>query len=167
MLCNVCQKTEAVVHYAEIVNGQMKKMDLCEACAVDKGVGTNVSLNMSDLLTEASESTSDKENPLSKEACSSCKMTYLEFKKSGRLGCFHCYQAFYRSLAPLLETIHHNSRHVGKTPVKSRADAVDLERMQKLHEALSEAISNEEYEQAAKVRDQIREFEKKQNKSSK
>lgn len=167
MFCNVCQKKEAVVHYAEIVNGQMKKMDLCEACAVDKGVGTNVSINMTDLLTEATETTSEGKESQPKETCSSCNMTYSDFKKSGRLGCCHCYQAFGRSLAPLLETIHHSSRHVGKTPNRESYDSFNFEQSQRLREELQQAITNEEYEKAAQIRDQVRELEKSQKKKKK
>ena len=162
MVCNICQKKEAVVHYAEIVNGQMKKKDLCEECAVEKGVGSNISLNV-DLLAEGAESFPEKELK-SKEVCPLCKMTYLDFKKSGRLGCFQCYQTFERSLNPLLETIHHSSRHVGKVPARKGFESFHWEQAQKLKEELQQAITNEEYEKAAKIRDQLRELEKKQKK---
>lgn len=159
MNCNVCQKKEAVVHYAEIVNGEMKKMDLCEACAVDKGVGNNVSLSMTDLLTGITDWEPSKE-VTEAEICNSCQMTYADFKKTGRLGCKDCYNAFNRSLTPLLDNIHHSTTHVGKSPVKKRETDIDIERIKKLTSDLHEAVKGEEFEKAAMIRDEIKKLNK-------
>lgn len=155
MKCNTCKKKEAVVHYAEIVNGQMKKMDLCESCAVEKGVGKSVSVSMTDLLTGITdwEPTKDVKD---QEVCPTCKMTYTDFKKTGRLGCSECYKTFSRSLTPLLETIHHSSKHSGKLPVKNKKVGHYFEKIRKLNNELQEAVVNEEFEKAAMLRDEIR-----------
>ena len=161
MICNVCKKKEAIVHYAEIVEGQMKKMDLCEGCAVEKGVGTSASTSLADLLSGFSEWEPSKEIK-DKETCPQCQMTYLDFKKTGRLGCGQCYKTFSRSLQPLLETIHHNSKHIGKSPIKSEAAAGETDRLKKLQLELQESVMNEEYEKAAMLRDEIRKMETEQ-----
>jgi len=159
MNCNSCKKKEAVVHYAEIVNGQMKKMDLCESCAVEKGVGTNVSVSMTDLLTGIADFGSTQDVKAQKD-CPTCHLSYSEFKKTGRLGCPQCYRTFSRSLNSLLETIHHSSKHIGKIPIKKKKAESYYEKIKKLNNELQEAVMNEEYEKAALFRDQIRKLEK-------
>ena len=111
MLCVVCKKDEAVVHYAEVIEGQIKKLDLCEKCAADKGVGMQVSFSMGDLLGGISE-TLDKQS--SSATCPGCSLSLKEFRKGGRLGCPQCYEAFEDSLLPMIEQIHRSSQHKGK-----------------------------------------------------
>jgi len=159
MTCNVCKKKEAVVHYTEIIEGQMKKMDLCDSCAVEKGVGTTLSSSVTDLLTGFTAEWEPSKEIKDRETCPQCKMTYLDFKKTGRLGCAQCYKTFSKSLTPLLETIHHSSKHVGKAPFKNEQLSDLSERMKKLGEELHTAVMNEEYEKAAMVRDEIRKLE--------
>lgn len=159
MMCNICKKKESIVHYAEIVEGQMKKMDLCEACAMEKGVGTSVSASVTDLLAGFTAEWEPTKEIKDKETCSFCKMTYLDFKKTGRLGCAQCYKTFLRSLSPLLETIHHSSKHIGKTPFKNEQAAQQMDRLKKLGEELHTAVMNEEFEKAALLRDEIRKLE--------
>lgn len=158
-MCNICKKKEAIVHYAEIIEGQMKKMDLCESCAVDKGVGTTLSSSVTDLLTGFTAEWEPTTEIKDRETCPLCKMTYLDFKKTGRLGCSQCYKTFSRSLNPLLETIHHSTRHTGKTPFKSEQVADQADKLKKLGEELHTAVMNEEFEKAAMVRDEIRKLE--------
>ena len=160
MHCDICKKNEAVVHYAEIVEGQMKKMNLCEHCAADKGVGVHSSFSIGDLLAGLSEPASESKDPAASEVCPKCKMTYREFKKKGRLGCSYCYEAFKKGLAPLLEAIHKSDQHLGKIPVKAQEEVESMSKVQRLKEELAAAIRKEDFEKAARLRDEIRKAEK-------
>ena len=159
MLCDLCKKNEAIVHYAEIVEGQMKKMNLCEACAVDKGVGIHSSFSIGDLLAGLTENPSKTKDPFEQETCPKCKMTYKEFKKKGRLGCSACYDTFQKALIPLLEAIHKNEQHAGKIPVKAQEESDAMSKLQRLKEELTAAIRKEDFERAARLRDEIRRVE--------
>lgn len=159
MLCDICNKNEAIVHYAEIVEGQMKKMNLCETCAADKGVGIHSSFSIGDLLAGLTENPSKIKDPFEQETCPKCKMTYKEFKKKGRLGCSNCYDTFQKPLIPLLEAIHKSEQHAGKIPPKAQEEAESMGKLQRLKEELAAAIRKEDFERAAKLRDEIKKLE--------
>ena len=160
MLCDICKKKEAIVHYAEIVEGQMKKMNLCEPCAMDKGVGVHASFSIGDLLAGLTETPGKTKDPMEEEICPKCKMTYKEFKKKGRLGCAHCYEAFRKALIPLLEAIHKSEQHMGKIPQKAQEEVESMSKLQRLREELAGAIRKEDFEKAAKLRDEIKKWER-------
>ena len=166
MLCDVCGKNPATVHLTEIVDEKMNELHLCEECARQKSTQMEQQFGLSDLL--AGLAGTDKATAKNKEAeflpsvkCPNCGLTYADFKKIGRLGCGDCYAAFKKYLGPLLKRIHGASSHFGKAPVKIAAKTVrkksDLEGLRK---ELQEAIYREAFEDAARLRDKIKEMEK-------
>jgi len=162
MLCNVCGKNPATVHLTEIIDNQMNELHLCEECARQKSMQMEQQFGLSDLLAglaEFEKPAVEKEQNLK---CANCGLSYNDFKKIGRLGCGDCYTAFKKYLGPLLKKIHGSSLHFGKSPIrgtKSLRRNVDIA---DLRHRLQKAIEAEEFEEAAKIRDQIKEFEKKQ-----
>ena len=93
--------------------------------------------------------------------CPACGFTYGDFKKVGRLGCGECYEAFKKQLTPLLKRIHSADRHVGKVPLTVGKTIKDTRNLQELRMKMEKAIQFEEFEEAARLRDQIKELEKK------
>ena len=161
MLCELCKQTQATVHLTEIVNEQMTELHLCEACANQKGAQVESHFGLSDLLSGLADfsKTQEPEEVVTK-ACPNCGMTYDDFRKVGRLGCAECYATFKRSLGSLLKRIHGSPIHVGKSPIRllkpskmAKSELVELKRK------LERAIEGEEFEEAAKLRDQIRRAE--------
>lgn len=168
MLCDVCAKNQATVHLTEIVDDQMTELHLCEECAHKKSAQMESQFGLGDLLVGLSEfekPASKKETAVMK--CPACGLTYNDFRKIGRLGCAECYTAFRKYLGPLLKRIHGSSQHAGKTPfptvrvVRKKADAQDLRKQ------LQKAVESEAFEEAARLRDQIKETERKQSIDSK
>ncbi len=162
MLCDVCGKNPATVHLTEIIDEQMNELHLCEECAREKSTQMEQQFGLSDLLAGMAEFAKPKEEEVAVAVkCPNCGLTYGDFKKIGRLGCGDCYQAFRKYLAPLLKRIHGSAQHLGKSPfkvgkvLKKKIDAQDL------RIKLAQAIEREEFEEAAKLRDQIKEMEKK------
>lgn len=94
-----------------------------------------------------------------KRVCPVCKMTFKEFRNTGRLGCPNDYVVFREELMPLLENIHDETRHCGKTPQRAPRDTQTQTSLIQLRNELKRAIASEDYELAAKVRDQIKELE--------
>ena len=163
MLCDICGKNPATVHLTEIVDDQMTELHLCEECARQKSIQMEQQFGLSDLLAGLAEF----EKPaLQKEAvllkCSNCDLTYTDFKKIGRLGCSECYSTFKKYLGPLLKRIHGSSLHLGKSPLKVTKALKKKIDLSSLRYELQKAIEREAFEEAAKIRDQIRELEKKQ-----
>ena len=79
----------------------------------------------------------------------------------GRLGCGDCYEAFKKQLTPLLKRIHSADRHVGKVPLTVGKTVKDTRDLQDLRIRMEKAIQFEEFEEAARLRDQIKEMERK------
>lgn len=164
MLCSKCNKKEATIHYAEIVDGQIKKLDLCEQCAEEVGVGGSSTAPLSGFLSGLMEG--DKQQKNVKDACPSCKMTYEDFRRTGRLGCGSCYEAFNEGLVYLIETIHKSKRHLGKVPQTAVKEFESVSKIEDLEKKLKKAIETENFEEAAKLRDEVRSL-KKEGKESK
>ena len=93
--------------------------------------------------------------------CPKCGLTYEDFKKVGRLGCGECYNAFKEALVPLLKRIHGSTQHCGKSPKKIAKIVKTKNELDVLKEKLQKAVQKEDFEEAAKVRDKIKEIEKK------
>ena len=160
MLCDICKKNEATVHLTQIVEGKMLKVDLCDTCSKAKGVQESAGFSLADLLVGLGAAEEMKtEAPGAR--CSVCGFTQADFKKTGRLGCSACWDAFEPGLASLLKAMHKSDRHVGKVPSKAAHTIVIGEKIKELADELEKAIAAEKYEDAAHIRDRIRDLESK------
>jgi protein arginine kinase activator len=158
MTCQRCPE-EATVHLTESIDGEVREVHLCAPCAREAGVPTpqvappelalDAVLNGL-ILAHVGELVGD----LAQRACPLCGLRFMEFRTGGRLGCPHDYRAFDRGLLPLIRRAHGASRHVGKMPRRRRPG--DPTRTLRLRTELRQAIAREDYERAARLRDQIR-----------
>ena len=149
--CDLCTKP-ATVHLTQIVNNKVHKVDLCEACAQEKGVTDPSGFSLADLLLKASL------NPESTSVgvrCEQCGFTQNDFKKHGRFGCPACYDVFKGIIEPMLDNMHKGTTHTGKVPSRALERKSLYDRLTKLELDLSEAIKSERYEDAARTRDEI------------
>lgn len=165
MLCEECGKRPATVHYTQIVQGQKTEYHLCESCAREKGVAAYEAIagpfSINQLLSGLLNF-----DPVVKERmdspglqCPECGLTFNQFKQLGRFGCPNCYKAFDLALESLLKKIQTSDQHVGKVP-KRRGGVVAVRRqLDQLRNDLQEQIRLEKYEEAARLRDRIRELE--------
>ena len=170
MLCDVCGKNPATVHLTEIIDEQMNELHLCEDCARHKSAAMEQQFGLSDLLAGMADfqKSSSKEEEVVTLKCPSCGLTYADFKKIGRLGCGECYNVFRKYLAPLLKRIHGSSQHIGKNPAKTKVAAKSYKKkisLPELKNQLQKAIFQEAFEEAARLRDQIKEMENKKAKA--
>lgn len=161
MICNQCQERDAVVHLTQIVENAVAQVHLCEKCAAERGIETNVSVPknpLGDFLQAAQQQA--QQLPGDAARCSYCGTSLRDFRASGRLGCARCYGAFEQSLKDLLRRVHGSATHVGRR--YQGADEPALERgatLSELRGRLDDAIRTEEFELAATLRDQIRTLE--------
>jgi protein arginine kinase activator len=88
--------------------------------------------------------------------CPDCGITYAEFRNQGRLGCPHDYEVFAEPLAEVLEKVHGATEHLGKLPHRAGADLTEQRQLMQLRRQLQEAVENEKYEEAARLRDLIK-----------
>ncbi|HTH49446.1 MAG TPA: UvrB/UvrC motif-containing protein [Candidatus Limnocylindria bacterium] len=163
MQCQVCKKATAKVHYTQIVDNQVKKVDMCEACAKEKGVNDPASFSLADLLLGLGASQKMEEASTAAggdQSCPQCGFTQADFKKSGRLGCSHCYEVFADGLEALLKGMHKGTQHKGKVPAALRRATDVRAKLTKLEADLKAAITREDFELAATLRDEIKQAKK-------
>lgn len=157
MKCQTCA-ADATVHLTHIVNGAKRAVHLCRTCAERQQVVQKQQLNLPAILqTLMGQHVGGLSEELARLTCPACGIKYMEFRAEGRLGCPHDYEVFRSGLVPLLQRIHRQTRHVGKRPparpAPRPADVIALRRR------LREAVDAEAYEEAARLRDQLRERE--------
>ncbi len=155
MQCEICHANEAVVHLTQVVDGEVRKLHLCESCAEESGVDLQNPISIADLflgLGQGVPATAGAEDA----GCPRCHLSRTDFKKTGRLGCPFCYEFFAADLAPLLKAMHRGERHIGKRPASAEAAARADETLAELRRRLDAAVAAEQYETAAQLRDEIR-----------
>ena len=159
MLCQMCKKNQATIHLTEIVNNQKKEVHLCEKCAEKQGV-VKTQMSIADFLQGlASGGKAKSREELPDVTCPTCGMSLSEFQNGGRFGCADDYTAFRERIMPLIEKIHDSTQHVGKMPKRTDREVVREKSMRQLQAELKRAVEREEYEEAARIRDRIRELE--------
>jgi protein arginine kinase activator len=155
----MCKKHEATVRYTEVVNKKIIKMNLCEECAKKKGVTIQPPFTIADLLSGLTDLGLRAQEDL-KKSCPGCGLSYVDFRKTGRLGCDQCYAAFEKSLQGLLETIHKSTTHAGKVPSRVREEVSGQRLLKELESKLCDAVEGEDFEKAATLRDKIQTLKK-------
>jgi protein arginine kinase activator len=157
--CHFCGQP-ATIHYTSIVAAEKVEQHLCEGCARERGVIAADATPAAPLNLQALvQLILGQHPPPAADAgslkCPECGLKYAQFRADGRLGCPHDYDAFRDALLPLLERIHRDADHRGKAPRRAagRADLADL------RADLNRAIRDERYEDAAALRDRIRQKE--------
>jgi len=157
MLCCICKEKEAKVHLTQIVGEKMQKVDLCEECASQKGVNDPAGFSLADLLLGLGASQEMEQAAGGVELkCPHCGFTQADFKKAGRLGCSECYDTFAEGLDGLLKTMHKGTKHVGKIPQALQQSRDLSDRLKALQKKLDKAVADEDFEQAAVMRDEIK-----------
>lgn len=168
MKCDSCGKT-ATVHLTEIKGGKKLEKHLCEQCAArNEGIPVKAHTPINELLTNFVMAHSGLQKQSSGASCDQCGITWAEFRQSGLLGCAHDYEIFEKDLTPLIQRAHDGAtHHVGKIPARRGSGGAaeigapmrhqpDTSRLRK---ELAQAVETEDYERAARLRDQIKEAE--------
>ncbi|MDG2122217.1 MAG: UvrB/UvrC motif-containing protein [Verrucomicrobiales bacterium] len=156
MTCDCCDKP-AKVFLTQIVGDKMQKVNLCDECSKAQGVTDPTGFALADVLGEVgSEKKLDRARP-GEISCPSCGFTQTDFKKTGRLGCAACYDIFREPLRAVLPNMHRGTAHTGKVPSTFVPPTPDPEELlADLKNRLDLAVTDEKYEEAAQLRDEIR-----------
>ncbi|MHC4616491.1 MAG: UvrB/UvrC motif-containing protein [Planctomycetota bacterium] len=160
MQCQSCKKNEATIHLTEISDGVRAEMHLCEHCAQEEGIAVKSQIPLNELLSsllaaqpEGDEAAGGSEQ---KHSCPQCGLTLDEFRRDAVLGCPFDYDVFEKSLLPLIEKAHDGkTSHRGKVPSKVPVVMRKEMELMTLRQQLETAVTNEDYELAAELRDKI------------
>ena len=160
MLCTDCGKREATVHLTQVVNDEKVELHLCRECADKRRFHTpfeGVPFPLAEFLASMlDQSLVKKPSKASRTRCPTCGMSFSDFSKTGRLGCGNCYATFKSQLDDLLRKIHGSTQHQGRVPFTQNDVMKPLREERKLQEELKKAIQEEDFEQAAQLRDRIK-----------
>lgn len=165
MQCQICSKNDATIHLTEIADGVRTEIHVCETCAVEQELAVKSHIPINELLSNllASQPTEEElADPAEKElVCPNCGFTLAQFQKEGTLGCPADYEVFEKVLRPLIEKAHDGkTTHVGKIPATMPRDTKEQMQLLNLRQRLETAVRSEDYELAAKLRDEIKKAER-------
>lgn len=162
MMCEKCGKNPATTHIKTVVNGMMQEKHLCSYCAAKEGYGNIGNISLTNMLASMFGESLSSGKPISKR-CECCGASFSDIAQSGRVGCSECYETFRSELLPSLNRLHGKALHVGNTPQETEKTETKEDKIKKLKAKLNEAIKSEEFENAAKLRDEIRALEEEGN----
>lgn len=161
MLCECCGKNPATTYIKKVINGVSTEKHLCAVCAKEYGLSPFKSNTFAGILSSMLGEYNTMQNT---KKCDCCGSTFNDIAKMGKVGCSGCYEKFAEELLPYLKRLHGNVKHIGKVPNSSPlAISTVTDRINALRSELNSLIKSEEFEKAAKVRDQIRELESQVN----
>jgi len=170
--CSFCPGNTATCHLTKVVNGKLLEIHVCEKCipevkdsnladfdiwdavsklAAEKGMPDPSQgvepppveeISAKSLLMESSSDTA---------ACPACGFSNEDLRKIGRLGCPQCYDVFEDMLKGVIKDCQKGPRHTGKVP-----HGMMTLKLKRLEEQLDDAVREERFEEAAKLRDQIK-----------
>ncbi len=168
MICQNCGKKEAVTHIKRVVNGETSESHLCSECASSLGytdVFSGLGFGFKDLLGGLLSESQTSQNQLAiAERCKKCGNSWHDIVRDGKVGCADCYRTFYDKLIPTLQRIHGRTHHNGKVSrivseeEKKTPEQLKREKKEELQKQLEEAVAVQNFELAAKLRDEIKEI---------
>lgn len=173
MLCQKCNNKTASVFISSIINGQEKRLYLCNDCAKDytlfnfrfkdpfsiKDIMDKFKTN-EDTFIDKDENLLAMDKEIEEDIkCPNCYSTYNEYRETGKLGCSRCYEVFEKQLKPIIKNMYSYEEYIGKSPKKDNTHIYISKEIRILREDLNRAVEQEEYEKAADIRDKIKELE--------
>lgn len=161
MDCDICGK-KAKVHLTQLVGGQIKKIALCDDCAKEKGVTDPTGFALAEMLLGKSAGKVSVPAPFQTGAgrrCAGCGFTLDDLRRIRRFGCAECYTTFHDEVGQMLRGMHKGTKHCGKVPAGLMELHARTQRLEELRGKLDLAVTSENYEEAAGLRDEIRQIE--------
>lgn len=159
MLCEKCGKADATTHIRSVVGGKVFEKHLCGNCAASEGYGDIKGNNLSQMLSSMFDDTTITPNNSQRTRCGCCGSTFGDIAQSGKCGCPECYNVFYEQLLPYFKRVHGSIKHIGKIPTNIMPSETKTDKLSELRKLLNKLVKEENYEQAAVVRDQIKQLE--------
>ena len=164
MDCDICGK-KAKVHLTQLVGGQIKKIALCDDCAKEKGVTDPTGFALAEMLLGKTPGKMVAPVPPVVQGvgrrCPGCGFTLDDLRRIRRFGCAACYTTFKEEVGQMLRGMHKGAKHCGKVPSGLMELHERTQRLEELRGRLDQAITSENYEEAAGLRDEIRQIETK------
>lgn len=163
MLCQRCHKKLATIRYAEVIDGHVTEMHLCSECLLEvQRNPEGFNLSSVELQIKEQKETGESNVSKTKALCSVCGTQLSYIQEKNKVGCFSCYKSFGPEIESILEVIQGGGSHLGKKlNYPNNEERVQTQILLDAKKALiRQAIKSEDYESAAKLRDEILDLEK-------
>lgn len=150
MQCEICSQNEAVVHFKHVMDGEVRELNICEACAAKNGLSIQPPDLISDfLMGKTAKSALESSARMPVRQCLVCGMKDADFNKLSRLGCSECYEEFESDVERIVSVTQKASRHVGRVP----GGGYSSENEAQLRKMMEQAVAAQDFEEAARIRD--------------
>ena len=169
MKCQKCDR-EATFNVAILTGPEPKELHFCDEHAQEylsqpavqgSAAGSLASLLAHGVAKKMSVSKAAAElQELDQQTCPICGISFHDIRHWGYLGCPHDYDFFDKQIDAFALNLHGERRHTGKTPVRLPGNIAERMLLIKFRRDLDDAVQYEDYERASKLRDKIREIEK-------
>ncbi len=163
MMCEECGIRPARFHLMKIINEERTELNLCAVCMAKyqkqlPGIDfSDLAGILNNILEEKNaDNVQEQGEPETEPVCEQCGMTYAEFKKGGIVGCANCYKTFHAPIERIFKRVQTSTQHSGRIPEGVRSGASIRMNIDRLKQRMQKAVMDEEFEQAAKLRDAIR-----------
>lgn len=163
MMCENCGKNPATTHIHSVINGEVYEKNLCGYCAAAEGYMNPSKTSLADMLISMFGDTITKTKLSDTTRCNICGCTFSDIAEKGKVGCANCYSTFYDELLPYLKRVHGSTKHTGNHPNRAPLVVKQEDKIGELRAKLAGLIKAENFEEAAIVRDEIKELEGKEN----
>lgn len=168
MKCDRCHEKPAVFRITQTVNGQVDELHLCQDCSA-KMQAEYAKHSWGKLFqdnvfggwlggTGGIPSFGEGHEELEESRCQSCGTSYEDFRRTGLFGCPACYRSFNDKLDKMFLRVQGGSRHTGRLNTATSLEASVSEHLKQLRENQRQAVANEDYELAARLRDELRQL---------
>lgn len=163
MLCQSCGKNPANTHIKKVINGELTEYMLCEKCVAKMGY-SNIfeGFDFDNLLGSFFANTEPKLMLQNNKRCDFCGASFEDISSAGKVGCAKCYDVFFEQLMPSIKRIHGNTKHSGKYASAAGTENLLKNQIQTLNERMKIAISEQNFEEAAKIRDELKSLQEKE-----
>ena len=174
MKCENCGKREATVRYSENINGRKRELHLCEKCSQELGIDRmdfNMPIDFSSFFSGMLEEFENSDfmpmfDTVKDLQCKSCGSTFEDILNTGKFGCANCYDTFESRIEPIIRKMQGSNQHIGRLgkvtdhkintkPITKKKEDSKKSEIEILKEKLKQAVKEEKYEEAAKLRDEI------------
>ncbi len=166
MKCQKCERA-ATFHITDLTGDELLALHLCPECAreylqPEDETESLAAPTLTGVLEQQLklEQTAEDLKELDSRQCPVCGISFYEFRQEGRLGCPHDYVFFGDELEPLLVNVHGANQHIGKKPKRGSTNTESQTELIRMRREMKDAIESEDYEEASRLRDSIREIEK-------
>lgn len=166
MLCQSCGKNQANTHIKRIVNGELTEFMLCDKCAAKLGYSNifdGFGFDFDNLLGSFFANNESSFLPTNNKRCDFCGASLNDISNTGKVGCAKCYDVFFDQLMPSIKRIHGNTKHSGKYASTAGKESIIKNKIKLLNERMKMAINQQNFEEAAKIRDELKDLQKKES----